>query len=60
MWQNHKHAQHVCLRVTRASILPQQDALLDFYGVPVKASEVRSHVDRMRLLADKVPTRKVP
>jgi hypothetical protein len=31
-----------------------QDALLDFYGVPVKAAEVRSHIDRMRLLADKV------
>jgi len=31
-----------------------QDALLDFYGVPVKAAEVRGHIDRMRLLADKV------
>jgi hypothetical protein len=44
--------------VTRACVCPQQDALLDFYGVPVKAAEVRSHIDRMRLLADKVPTRR--
>ena len=28
--------------------------MLDFYGVPVKALELRNHVDRMRLLADKV------
>lgn len=33
---------------------PAKDAVLDFYGVPVKAQDVRQFVDRMRLLADKV------
>ncbi len=31
-----------------------QDAVLDFYGVPVRAQDVRQFADRMRLLADKV------
>lgn len=28
--------------------------MLDFYGVPVRAQDVRQFADRMRLLADKV------
>ena len=32
---------------------PVKEAVLDFYGVPVKAQDVRQFVERMRLLADK-------
>lgn len=43
-------------RTVRQTLLlfPPQETVLDFYGVPIKAADIRAHVDRMSTLSRRI------
>ena len=37
-----------------SACVASQETVLDFYGVPIKAADIRAHVDRMSTLARRI------